>query len=133
MLKLFEKCPACGGAIIITECKCADCQLVMRGEFQPSQLTALSDDHWTFIRAFLRARGNLSELEKVLGVSYPTIRNKLDEINLVLDQSKANTGATPGDQPTPDDARKAILQQVSSGVLTVAEAMQKLRNMQGGK
>src|SRR5512144_2768083 len=122
MLKLFERCPACGGAIIITECRCANCQLQMRGEFQMGQFATLSEDQLTFIRVFLRARGNLSEVEKVLGVSYPTIRNKLDEVNRALDRSEATpelrlekpdkndnkTTAAPG---AVDDARRAILQQ----------------------
>jgi len=83
MQKLFNQCPACGGQLIITECKCPACQLQMRGEFQTGQLSSLSDETLTFIKVFLSARGNLTEVERVLGISYPTIRNKLDEINSI--------------------------------------------------
>lgn len=141
MLKLFDKCPACGGPIIISECKCENCNLVMRGEFQPGPFSILSEDQLTFVRVFLRARGNLSEMEKVLGVSYPTIRNKLDEINTTLDHAETapenNSSKSAGGDASPaaqsDDLRRAILQQVSVGSLSMKEALQQLKGLQGGK
>jgi hypothetical protein len=141
MLKLFDKCPACGGPIIISECKCENCNLVMRGEFQPGPFSVLSVDQLTFVRVFLRARGNLSEVEKVLGVSYPTIRNKLDEINSALDRvetvpeinTSKNAGLSTSTAIPADDVRRAILQQVSAGSLSLTDALQQLKGLQGGK
>ena len=49
MLKLFNQCPACGGPVIVTECKCARCQLQLRGDFQLGRFAAFSDDQLTFI------------------------------------------------------------------------------------
>jgi hypothetical protein len=141
MLKLFERCPACGGPLVITECRCANCQLQMRGEFQPGQFSVLTLDQLTFVRQFLRVRGNLTELEKVLGVSYPTIRNKLDEINVALDRAEAvPAAAAPVDSAQPvgsadpgEQARQAILRQVAAGQLSATEGVQRLRALQGGK
>ncbi len=137
MLKFFDKCPGCGGALIITACECTECGLEMRGEFRPPQFAMLSDDQLTFVRHFLRARGNLSELEKVLGVSYPTIRNKLDEINKTLDAAEAAANhPRPEAEADPDPAqseRQAILAQVSAGKLSAVEAVEMLRNLQGGE
>ncbi|MGB8648446.1 MAG: DUF2089 domain-containing protein [Anaerolineae bacterium] len=133
MLNFFEKCPGCGGALVITECRCTGCGLTMRGEFRPPQFATLSDDQLTFIRIFMRARGNLSEVEKVLGVSYPTIRNKLDEINKTLDAAEvadSRNRAEPNPDPA-DQARRAILQQVEAGQLSALEAVDLLRNLQG--
>jgi len=121
MLRLFEQCPACGGAIIITEIRCANCHLKMQGEFKPGLFSTLSDDQLTFVRAFLRVRGNLSEMEKVLGVSYPTIRNKLEEINQALERAEQ---APALDANT---ARSAILQQVAAGKLDAAQALEQLK------
>ncbi len=142
MLKLFERCPACGGPLVITECRCANCQLEMRGEFQPGQFSVLTLDQLTFIRQFLRVRGNLTELEKVLGVSYPTIRNKLDEINLALDRAEIApaAAAAPPDATQPsgsadpgEQVRQAILRQVAAGQISATEGVQRLRALQGGK
>jgi hypothetical protein len=133
MINMFHQCPACGGSLIITECKCGSCQLQMRGEFLPGTFATLSTDQLTFIKVFLSARGNLTEMERVLGISYPTIRNKLDEINVVLDQSDENKPA--GDEPAvpSEEDRRSILQRVSGGQLSAAEALQKLQKSQGGK
>jgi len=139
MQKLFNQCPACGGQLIITECKCSACQLQMRGEFQTGQLSALSDEALTFIKVFLSARGNLTEVERVLGISYPTNRNNLDEINNVLNRIDAdtelrqkNTNSETVIKAVPaEETRKDILQQVSDGRLSPAEAVKKLREVQG--
>lgn len=128
MLKLFEQCPACGGPLVITEIQCAHCQLTMQGEFKPGLFSTLSDDQLTFVRAFLRVRGNLSEMEKVLGVSYPTIRNKLDEINQALE--RAEKPASPA--PAANEARNAILQKVAAGELEPREALEQLQGLGQG-
>ena len=125
MLKLFEQCPACGGALVITEIQCSNCHLKMQGEFKPGLFSTLSDDQLTFVRAFLRVRGNLSEMEKVLGVSYPTIRNKLEEINQTLERAEQ----TPVISLPANNERSAILNQVAAGELDAAEALKRLQEL----
>ena len=139
MQKLFNQCPACGSQLVITECQCPACQLQMRGEFQSGQLSNLSDEALTFIKVFLSARGNLTEVERVLGISYPTIRNKLDEINNILSRNnetivipdKISGSAAEKKATSAEDLRKDILQQVQDGRLSPAEAVQKLKELQG--
>lgn len=138
MQKLFNQCPACGGQLIITECRCNNCQLQMRGEFQLGQQSNLSDDEMAFIRVFLSARGNLSEVERILGISYPTIRNKLDEINSVLNrtnenaelsQKNLNSAPDTNSQTPVEESRIDILQKVADGKLSPTEAVQKLHEL----
>jgi hypothetical protein len=101
-------------------------------------LSALSDEAMNFIKVFLAARGNLTEVERVLGISYPTIRNKLDEINNVLNRTDAAEDLrqkTPDKEPeiilgSAEETRKDILQQVSDGRLSPAEAVKKLQEIQ---
>ena len=134
MQNMFDKCPACGGRLVITECQCSQCQLQMRGEFRPGQFLNLSDDQLAFIQVFLTTRGNLSEVERILGVSYPTIRNKLDEINEILKHTGDGTEhAQPRDGNTTvirpisaEELRKQILQDVANGKLSPAAAVEKL-------
>lgn len=116
MQNMFDKCPACGGPLVITECQCSRCQLQMRGEFQPGRFFCLSAEQMTFIQVFLSTRGNLSEVERILGISYPTIRNKLDEINEILKR----TGEAA------KESRKQILQDVADGKLSPVAAVEKL-------
>ena len=134
MQNMFDKCPACGGQLTITECQCSQCQLQMRGEFRPGEFLNLSDDQLTFIHVFLSARGNLSEVERILGVSYPTIRNKLDEINEILASTNGDiVRVEQEDNEKPvsqsmsaEDSRKQILQDVADGKLTPVAAVEKL-------
>ena len=126
MLKLFEQCPACGGPLVITEIQCSNCHLKMQGEFKPGLFSTLSDDQTTFVRAFLRVRGNLSEMEKVLGVSYPTIRNKLDEINQVLERAEK----APAPAPTESSPRTAILQKLAAGEIDTTQALEELKGLE---
>jgi hypothetical protein len=134
MIKLFHQCPACGGQVIITECRCSECKLEMRGEFQLNSFSQLSEDQLTFIRVFLAARGNLTETEKILGISYPTIRNKLDEINNALEKTdgKKLEGVTTT-EPIFEDQRQAILRKVAKGKLSAFEALRMLQNQPGAK
>lgn len=131
MIKMFNQCPACGGPVIITECRCASCQLQLRGEFELGQFSHLSDDQLTFIRVFLSARGNLTEVERVLGISYPTIRNKLDEINSALNLTAAKKPEDLREPPLRGEERRIILQKVAEGQLSTAEALQKLQEQKG--
>ena len=127
MSKLLEQCPACGGQLTVTEVRCESCSTEVRGRFTPGKLSTLSEEQLTFVQIFLRARGNLSEVEKVLGISYPTIRNKLDEIIKVLNRGEAEGVAVPGE----DSQRRAILEQVASGGIRPAEGLERLRNLKG--
>lgn len=138
MNRMFDKCPACGGRLVITECRCANCEMQLRSEFSLGLFSTLPEDQLSFIRLFLSARGNLSEVEKVLGVSYPTIRSKLDEINKALDRAEANAPAEAERQDTSstvaaEETRRAMLQQVADGKLPAIEAVERLRLLQGGE
>lgn len=138
MQNMFDKCPACGGQLTITECQCSQCQLQMRGEFRPGRFLNLSDDQLTFIQVFLSTRGNLSEVERILGVSYPTIRNKLDEINEIVTHTSEDTKQVPSkDNGNPvsrsmsaEESRKQILQDVADGRLSPVAAVEKLSKNQ---
>ena len=115
MQNIFDKCPACGGQLIITECQCSQCKLQMRGEFRPGRFLNFSDDQLTFIQVFLSARGNLSEVERILGVSYPTARLRVEEM---FRQLKG--------EPEPQDPRE-ILTRLKAGEIDVSEAERLLR------
>ena len=138
MNELFSQCPACGGPIVITGCKCSHCNLQMQGEFLAPRLSALSAEQLAFIQVFLKARGNLTETERILGVSYPTIRNKLDEINRVLERIVGETSPA-GEEQNPADGRslsaeeirRNILQRVSEGSISAEEGTLKLQNLAG--
>ncbi len=118
MRKILEACPTCSGSLTITEVSCDTCGTQVRSRYQPGPFSALDEEQQTFLLLFVRSRGNLKELEKTLGVSYPTVRAKLDE---VIDRLEVPAA------PQPADDRKAVLAMVQSGQLAVGDALALLR------
>ena len=80
MRKPISNCPICDGRLEPVKMKCISCEMAMEGHFPISQLGLLASDQQQFVEAFLVARGNIKEVEKELGISYPTVRKKLDEV-----------------------------------------------------
>ena len=80
MRKPISNCPICDGRLEPVKMKCASCEVAMEGHFPISKLGLLASDQQQFVEAFLVARGNIKEVEKELGISYPTVRKKLDEV-----------------------------------------------------
>lgn len=89
--KILEACPSCGGALEIGEVHCTVCETHVHARYRPCDFCTLTEEQSTFLRLFVTSRGNLSEIEKRLGVSYPTVRAKLDEVieRLSRDESPA--------------------------------------------
>lgn len=125
--KILESCPSCGGELAITEVRCTRCDTQVRARYRPCDFCRLSEEQSTFLRIFLTSRGNLSEVEKRLGVSYPTVRAKLDEVIAALE--------TPRPEPTSQEParseRRAILDAVSRGEMSVMDGLEKIRELGG--
>ncbi len=79
-------CPACDGELVITELTCLSCETRVTGHYRLPSLLRLNPDDQRFIEAFVRASGSLKAMAGQLGVSYPTVRNRLDNIIETLEQ-----------------------------------------------
>ena len=123
MRKLIEACPSCDSArLSITEVTCDACGTQVRSRYSRCPFCSLNEDQQTFLLLFVRSRGNLKDLEKTLGVSYPTVRAKLDEIVERL-APPALTPAPASVPATLPDPRQAVLARVQAGELSPAEAL----------
>jgi hypothetical protein len=123
--KIIESCPSCGGELEIREVACTRCETQVRSRYRPCDFCRLNDEQSTFLRLFVTSRGNLSEVEKRLGVSYPTVRAKLDEVIGRLTAAEA-----PREPAEPSgEARRAILQAVARGEIDPAEGVRRLREL----
>jgi hypothetical protein len=129
MRKIIEQCPSCGGDLVITEVVCAACATQVRSQYQPCAFCRLTPEQLAFARLFIVRRGNLREMEKTLGVSYPTVRGKLDEIAACLADAAAVPPAVPPAAATggPTDPRREVLQLIAAGQLSVREGLARLR------
>ena len=84
MRRTPTQCPVCDLPLSISELRCRGCGTTLRGEFTLSRCSFcnLPPDQLKFLELFLRCRGNLRELERTLGLSYPTVRARLDSLHL---------------------------------------------------
>lgn len=96
-----QDCPYCGQAMTITRMSCAECRVAIEAAFPMARLGALPVEHQRFIEMFVLAGGNLKELAEQVGISYPTIRSRLDK---VIEALRAEIGKTRRVQGTVLDA-----------------------------
>lgn len=110
-------CPVCGDPLLVTRLGCHTCGTELAGVFETCEFCALDDEELETLRVFLASRGNLREVEKHLGVSYPTARLRLTQLLMKLGLS--------GDSEPTGLSRDEVLAQVAAGTLT-PDAAQKL-------
>jgi hypothetical protein len=113
-------CPTCASPLEPRELACPTCATTVRGHWSPHPLSRLTAEQTTFLLLFVRSRGNLSDVERALGVSYPVVRAKLDELIAALEPPASARAASP--------ARQALLDQVARGELSVDEALARMRS-----
>jgi len=115
----YLKCPVCSGGVDVTSVTCTTCEIDIRGAFKPHWLTGLDSDQLDFLLTFVRCRGVLRDIEAILGVSYPTVRNRVDQlvdaVEDLLGESKA--------APTPRDSRLAVLERLAGGEISPGRAL----------
>jgi len=73
-------CPICESDLIVTKLKCVNCETEISGKFQLSKFNYLSKEHLYFIEVFIKNRGSIKQIEKELGISYPTVKKNLDDV-----------------------------------------------------
>ncbi len=86
MKRAVSHCPVCNSTLVISRLTCTECGTAIEGTFGHGLFSDLTDEERRFVELFVVARGNIKEMEKRLGVSYPTVRNKLDAIIAKLDR-----------------------------------------------
>ena len=91
-----NECPYCGSSMAVTRMTCGHCSVSIDAAFPMSRLATLPVEHQRFIEMFVLAGGNLKEIAEQVGVSYPTIRSRLDKVIDVLRGEIAKTQRVRG-------------------------------------
>ncbi|MCE4049322.1 MULTISPECIES: DUF2089 domain-containing protein [Bacillaceae] len=115
---LISECPVCAKQLKITRLQCTHCHTTIENEFELSNFANLNKEQLSFIETFLKCRGNIKEVEKDLGISYPTVRGKLDDIISSLGYSTTK-------KADKIDRKKVILM-LEKGEITAEEAIELL-------
>ena len=116
-----SSCPVCGQTLEVTRLRCRHCTSELTGQFAPCRFCLLEDKHLQFVETFLRCRGSIKDVEKALGISYPTVRNMLENALSVLGLSDKGGSAAARREEKQD-----ILERLSRGELCAEEAISAL-------
>lgn len=116
--KILSKCPVCSSRLKVTRLKCDRCSTVVENQFELSKFDYLNSEQLSFIEVFLKSRGNIKDVEKELGVSYPTVRAKLDEVIMALGYSVV--------KQKPSTDKKDVIDLLEKGEITADEALKML-------
>jgi hypothetical protein len=110
--------------MLVTRLVCRECDTAIEGRFITGPFAQLNSDQLVFLELFIKNEGKITHMEKDLGLSYPTIRNRLHEIIRSL-------GYEPGKEenlPLSEEDRRKILEDLNSGKINSDEAMKMLRS-----
>ena len=113
-----SNCPVCNTRLALTRLSCPSCETELSGGFAQCEFCVLTDEDREVLRVFLASRGNMKDLERHLGVSYPTARARFDTLLGKLGIERA-PAATPA-------SRLELMEQVARGEIDVDEAMKRL-------
>lgn len=117
---VITTCPICEERLKVTKLTCDNCHTTIENTFEFPNLLSLKKEHLQFIETFILCRGSIKEVEKVLNISYPTVRNKLEEII-------AELGDPYRMKQTKEDEKKDIIDRLSSGELSAEDAITLLK------
>ncbi len=121
IIKGLPRCPVCGEEMVVERLKCPTCGISVEGEFLTNPFTYLKDEEVNFLLVFLKARGNIKEVERILGISYPTVRNRLNNVLKSL-------GITPVEEEEEQRVNvKEILEKLDKREISPEEAKKLLK------
>ena len=109
-----------GAAFTVERVRMNDTGVAIEGTFEPPKLAQLSDDDQVFVAAFVRCHGSIKEMERLFGVSYPTIKNRLNRIGAQLPFAEVDM---PASRPTSSE----LLAKLERGELTARDVIAQLK------
>ncbi len=133
---VIATCPVCSGELTIARLHCRSCGTALEGEFGVGRFGRLDREQLALLESFLRARGNLKEMERELGISYPTVRARVDALVRALDlaDGAADDLDETAEPAATDEAegRREILERLARREMSAEDAAAALRALAGG-
>lgn len=117
--EVLGKCPVCGEELFVSKLSCHNCHTHIEGDFALCKFCKLTDEQKNFLEIFIKSRGNIKEIEKEMGISYPTVRGKLENVIEALGHDPKDSG--------PKVDKKEILRKLNMGEITSEEALTMLK------
>ena len=128
---VISTCPVCSSELAVTRLQCRGCGTAIEGDFSVGRFGRLSRDQLALLESFLRARGNLKELERELKLSYPTVRARIDALVRALglaDGAFVDDGTDPSLRDEASGLRRDVLERLARHEITADEAATLIRS-----
>lgn len=123
-----SNCPVCETSLRIARLECDACKTAIEGDFDRGRLGRLSKEQLSFVEVFLECRGKIKDVEQRLGLSYPTVVSRLEQVVEAMGAVPSSTFSSPSStfsSPTENDRSRRIdevLASLAKGEVSPAEA-----------
>jgi hypothetical protein len=130
---VISTCPVCSGELAVTRLHCRSCGTTLEGEFSVGRFGRLTREQLVLLESFLRSRGNLRDMERELGISYPTVRSRVEALVRALGFGPRDGDEASVDEPTTGAAgvgaatRQEILERLARREIGAEEAAVAIR------
>jgi hypothetical protein len=130
---VISTCPVCSSELAVTRLHCRSCGTTLEGDFSVGRFGRLNREQLVLLESFLRSRGNLREMERELGISYPTVRSRVEALVRALGfgaraESETEDADEPAGEPVPDGrTREEILQALARHEMSADDAATAIR------
>jgi len=124
MYPVPTECPVCHDDLLVTRLVCRNCGTGLEGRFTMGRLFQLTPEQLHFVEIFLRCEGKINRVQEEVGLSYPTVRSRLEEVIQALGYE---VGKDRKDRETDDEHRRHILERLASREISSEEAFRLLQ------
>lgn len=132
---VISTCPVCSGELAVTRLHCRSCGTTLEGDFSVGRFGRLSREQLALLESFLRSRGNLRDMERELGLSYPTVRSRVEALVRALGFGpRADAPDAVESEPATDPvgilaARQQILERLARHEISAEDAADAIRGL----
>lgn len=134
---VISTCPVCAGELAVTRLHCRSCGSTLEGEFSVGRFGRLTREQMTLLESFLRSRGNLRDMERELGISYPTVRGRVEALVRALgfgpregsDEAADDAASAAAASADTTAARQGILERLGRHEISADEAAAAIRSL----
>lgn len=136
---VISTCPVCSGELAVTRLHCRSCGTTLEGDFSVGRFGRLSREQLALLESFLRSRGNLRDMERELGLSYPTVRSRVEALVRSLGFGPRGDADEAADTPDGADAsadaasllatRQDVLERLARHEISAEDAATAIRNL----
>ena len=126
---VLGRCPVCGEELAVTRLHCGACDTALEGRFRLGRFARLAPDHLAFLEVFVKNRGIIKDVEAELGLSYPTVRARLDEVLRAMGFPTGDEAPRPRQAQAREAASRRVLDELHAKRISAAEAARRLAEL----